>query len=149
MQNPGLEHLPLEAQDRIIALRSRVVELESQIKNLIEIDLVAFDKCRDELADHKDQIINLVEVQRRYRKALVFYACRANYDQYGVPHNDPKDWKDRVLLERDELKDRLEKLVDFIESPAFNDLLSEFQALLACRLAVEGDAGWTTCKPEH
>jgi hypothetical protein len=77
MQNPGLEHLPLEAQDRIIALRSRVVELESQIKNLIEIDLVAFDKCRDELADHKDQIINLVEVQRRYRKALVFYACRA------------------------------------------------------------------------
>jgi hypothetical protein len=22
-------------------------------------------------------------------------------------------------------------------------------AAMACRLAVEGDAGWTTCKPEH
>ena len=31
------------------------------------------------------------EIITGYRKALEFYACRANYDQFGVPHDDPKD----------------------------------------------------------
>ena len=39
-------------------------------------------------------------------------------------------WQDRVITERDELQDKIDRLMDFLMSPQFNKLDRQNQALL-------------------